>query len=60
MNVLAKVNKSPYGRLSIMKPHDAYSITIHVYTVTQAVISQKQKEVKYRHQTNITMRKIRP
>ena len=43
-NVLAKVNKSPYVRLFNMKPHGAYSITIHVHTMTILDISHKQKE----------------
>ena len=43
-NVLAQVNKSPYGHLHHTTPHDAYTITIHVYTVTLAAISHKQKE----------------
>ena len=33
-NVLAKVNRSPWGHLHIMIPHDAYSIIIHVGKVT--------------------------
>ena len=33
-NCLAKVNKSPQGHLHDMTPHGAYSITIHVRTVT--------------------------
>ena len=43
-NVLAKVNKPPYGRLPSITPHDAHSITIHVLTVNLADISKKQKE----------------
>ena len=41
---LAKVNKSPWGHLHNMTPHDAYSITIHVLTATLAEISHEQKE----------------
>ena len=44
VNVLDKVNKLSYGRLHHMKPHDSYSISIHVRTVTLAEISHKQKE----------------
>ena len=32
-NVLAKVNKLPWGSLLHMTPHDSYSITIHVRTM---------------------------
>ena len=42
-NVLAKVNKSPYGCLLNMMPHDATSITIRVHTITLSDISHKQK-----------------
>ena len=44
VNVLAKVNKSRLGRLPNITPHDAYSITIHVRTVTLADISHEQKK----------------
>ena len=43
-NVLAKVNKSPYGHLINNQSHDAYSITIHARTMKLADISHKQKE----------------
>ena len=43
-NVLAKVNKSPWGRLLNMMPHDANSIPIHVRTMTLVDINHKQKE----------------
>ena len=43
-NFLAKVNKSPSEHLHNMTPHDAYSITIHVRTVTLVNISHEQKE----------------
>ena len=44
VNVLAKVKKSPNGRLLNMMPRDAYSITIHVCTNNMVNISHKQKE----------------
>ena len=34
MDILDKVNKSPYGSLLNMTPHEAYSIKIHVCTMT--------------------------
>ena len=43
-NVLDKVDKSPLNVLRNMTPHDAYSITIHVRTVTLSDISHEQKE----------------
>ena len=43
-NVLAKVNKLPWGHLQNVKPHDAYSIPIHVLTMTLADISHEQKK----------------
>ena len=43
-NVLDKVNKSPWGRLQNMTPHDAYIITIHAQTTTLANISNEQTE----------------
>ena len=43
VNILAKVNKLPSFCLHKMKPHDAYSITIHVCTMTLAKISHEQK-----------------
>ena len=43
-NVLAKVNKMPWGYLHNMAPHDAYSIPIHVRTVTLAEMSHRQKK----------------
>ena len=44
VNILAKVNKSPYGCLHNITPHGAYIITIHVRTVIVADISHEQKE----------------
>ena len=44
MNVLAKVNKSPWRRLLNMTPHDTYSIPIHVHTMNLTDINHKQKE----------------
>ena len=43
-NVLEKVNKPPYGSLSNITPHNAYSITIYVYIVMLADSSHEQKE----------------
>ena len=43
-NVLDKVNKSPWGSLNIMTPHDAYSVTVNVCTVTLVDISNEQKD----------------
>ena len=43
-NVLAQVNRSHWGRLYNMTPHDAYSITIHILAVTLADNSHKQKD----------------
>ena len=40
--VLAKLNKSPYGVLHHMTPHDNYSITIHVRTMTIWDISHEK------------------
>ena len=40
-NILAKVNKSPYGHLHNMTPHDVYSITIHVRKMTLADMSHE-------------------
>ena len=42
--VFAKVNKSPQEHLHNMTPHDAYSITIHVRTLTLEEISHEQKQ----------------
>ena len=42
-NDLAKLNKLPWGWLNNMTPHDTYSITIHVRTLTLAEISHEQK-----------------
>ena len=42
-DILAKVNKLPYGRLPYMTPHDAYIIKTHVSTVTLADISHKKR-----------------
>ena len=44
VNDLAKANKSPWGLLHNMTPHDAYSILTHICTITQVNISHKQKE----------------
>ena len=44
VDVLDKVNKSPYGSLPYITPHNAYNITINVRTVTLEDISQKPKE----------------
>ena len=41
-NVLAKVDQLPYGSLPNMTPHESYSITIHLRTVTLSEISHKQ------------------
>ena len=41
--VLAKVNKSPYERLLNMTPHETYSITAHVHTMTISDISHKKR-----------------
>ena len=41
--VLAKVNKSPWGRLQNMTPHDSYSIIIQVPTITLVEISQNKR-----------------
>ena len=43
-NVLAKVNKSTYGRLINMTPHDAFSITLHVHAMAISYISHTKKE----------------
>ena len=43
-NVLDKVNKLPYWRLLNMTSHDAYSIKIHVRTMTLFYISHQQNE----------------
>ena len=43
VNVLTKVNKSPWGRLHDITPHDAYSIPIHVHTVTLAYSSHEKR-----------------
>ena len=40
-NILSKVNKLPCRCLLQITPHDAYSITIHVLTVTQVVVGHK-------------------
>ena len=47
-NVLAKVNKFPYGNLPNNSPHDAYSITIDVRTITLVEITHEKKRVKSR------------
>ena len=41
VNLLDKINKTPYVRLLNMTPHDAYSITIHVRTMNMSDISHK-------------------
>ena len=43
-NFLAKVNKSPQEYLHNNTPHDDYSITIHVSTVTLKDISHEKKQ----------------
>ena len=43
-NVLSKVNKSPYVNLLYMMPYDAYSMTIHVCTMTIVDIIHEKKE----------------
>ena len=42
-NVLTKVNKSPWGSLHDITPHDAYSTPIHVRTVTLAYSSHEKR-----------------
>ena len=42
-NILAKVNKSPKGGLLNTSSHDAYSIPIHVRTMTLSDISHEQR-----------------
>ena len=54
VDVLAKVNKLPYGHLLNLTPHDAYSITIHVRTMTLADISHEKKQY---NQNNSIMQK---
>ena len=44
VNVLAKVNKSHLGHLHSMKPHEDYSITIYVPSMTPMYISHERKE----------------
>ena len=44
VNVLPKVNKSTWGNLHHMTPHDSYSIPIHVRTMSLSVISHEQEE----------------
>ena len=56
-SVLDKVNKLPYVILHNMTPHDAYSITVHVCTMTIEDISHK-KRLKYYQQKNRTLRHI--
>ena len=43
-NVLAKVNKLPYGSSLNVMPHDSYSIKIHVHTMIIAESSHEQKD----------------
>ena len=43
-DVLDEVNKCMCVSLRNMKPHDAYSITIHVCTMTIPDISDKQTD----------------
>ena len=50
-NILAKVNKFPYGRLLNRTPYDAYSITIRVFTMTLAETSNKKKEKIFNNST---------
>ena len=42
-NVLANINKSPWGRLLDMTPHDTYSIPIHGRTMTLVDINHKKR-----------------
>ena len=44
VNVLAKLHKLPHVRLLNMMPHDDYSITIHIHTMTMSNIRHKQNE----------------
>ena len=57
VNILAKANKSLYGCLLNMTPHDAYSIKINMNTMTLTDINHK-KGVKSHYQTNKTLRHI--
>ena len=43
-NILAKVDRLPLGSLINTTSHDAYSIPIHVRTMTLSDISHEQKE----------------
>ena len=43
-NVLTKLNKSSWGILHDITPHGAYTIPVHVHTVTLADSSHKKKE----------------
>ena len=49
-NILAKVKKSPYVRLLNMMPYHAYSITIHVRTMT---ISNKRSKIRLSNEKKI-------
>ena len=42
VDVLAKVNKSPYAHLLYMTPHGAYIIKIHVCKMTISEIGHEQ------------------
>ena len=43
-NVLAEVNKLPYGRLPYMMPQEAYSIPTHIHKMILADIGHEQRE----------------
>ena len=44
VDFLDELNILPYVRLLDIMPHDAYSITIHIRTMTILDISQEQKD----------------
>ena len=44
VNILDKVNKFPFVRLLNMTPHNTYSITTHLRTMTILYISHEQTE----------------
>ena len=56
-NVLDKVNKLPYGRLLNMPSHDAYSITMHLRTMSLVETNHKHKEYNSNNITNMRVRK---
>ena len=59
-NALSKVNKSTYGSLLNTPSHDAYSIPIHVRTMTLEDINHEQKEYNPNNSTNWRVSKINP